>query len=168
MASTSTDNSSDSEKRYTGYIYNLINNLTGEVFYTGSTTQSLKRRLSNHKSYSFNETQNDFYSTKSRYIREIGRDNFRIEMLTTFEDVIQYEKSKLEKYYMEQNGKNSNTQVPGRSMKEYYYDNIEEIKEKKNKVCKCLDCGFTYTYANRDKHMKSRLHADGKMLCYLD
>ena len=182
MASSSSS-SSDSEKRFSGYIYNLINNLTGEVFYVGSTTQSLNRRLSDHKRDSFRPERSDYNCKKSIYIREIGKDNFRIERIVTFDDLIQLEKSKLEQYYVLQNGMNTNTCVPGRSnkesckayynknkdqYKEYYNNKKDEILEKSKQVCKCNECGFTYTYANKTNHLISRLHADGKRLCDLD
>ena len=157
MASTS----DESEKRYSGYIYNLINNLTGEIFYTGSTCQNLKQRLSEHKSNSFNIRRLEYDSKKCKYIRDVGKDNFRIEMIVTFEELIKQEKLRLEKYYMEQNGMNTNTQIPCRSKKDYYNDNKEEI----TKVCHCNECGFKYTQANKAKHLKSKLHADGKRLC---
>ena len=37
----------------------------------------------------------------------------------------------------------------------WYKDNIERIKQEKNRVVKC-NCGNTYTHSNKAKHLKSK------------
>ena len=183
-----------SEKLYNGFIYVLINNLTSEIFYVGCTTQTLNRRLSEHKSRSYNEIDRSYNNKKYSYIREVGRENIGIIPVTTFRDVIKKEMKLIEKEYIKNANNLQNKTLPIISVeeklqyrKEYYINNQEKInkknkeyyinnKEKINKytnekgkrVIKCYDCGFTHTYSHKLKHQSSRLHKDGMKLCSLD
>ena len=59
----------ENNKYSNGKIYFLMNDITHEIFYVGSTSRCLKERLRNHKHSSFNINAGDFYSKRSNYIR---------------------------------------------------------------------------------------------------
>ena len=43
--------------------------------------------------------------------------------------------------------------------KKYYQDNIEERRQTRNRLCKCI-CGDTYTYAHKARHERTKKHID--------
>ena len=95
-------------------IYKIIDNTNGNI-YIGKTTQSLKRRLSHHKSH------------KNCSSREIIKNrDYRIELIEETDD------ESRERYWIE-NSNCINEQIPGRTDKEYYRDNKDKIQEYQRK-----------------------------------
>ena len=78
------------------------------------------------------------------------------------EHILEYHKEYNKQYY--QNNKehilehyqNNKERILER-IKEHYQNNKEKINEKRGEVIIC-DCGFTYTYSHKARHMKSRRH----------
>ena len=60
-----------------GKIYFLMNDITHEIFYIGSTVQSLNIRFNEHKANSKNIYSKEYNSKKYEYIRENGIKIFR-------------------------------------------------------------------------------------------
>ena len=53
-------------KYLNGKIYLLMNDLTHQIFYIGSTSETLKHRLSKHIASSFSDSQHDYNCKKSK------------------------------------------------------------------------------------------------------
>lgn len=105
-------------------IYKLINTTTNKVYY-GSTTQSLKTRLREHKcrrNYEKRETSKLLFNEN---------DNVVIELVEEVECNNKKELHDRERFYIE-NNECVNKVIPNRTLCEYYQDNKERIK-KRNK-----------------------------------
>ncbi len=152
------------------YIYCLHNDNLPE-YYVGHT-KDLYQRWHVHKKD--NKTS---FCKVYKYIRSNGGiDNFKMEVLDEIYCDLQ-EAKKLERYYTELLGASLNTEVPGRTVKEYYQDN----KEKSNELSKewrinnrekaqqrdreryirdsvkvnCPICNVEITQHNLEKHQKT-------------
>ena len=103
-------------------IYKLINNEMPNMVYYGSTSQSLTNRLSTHKA--------PCNTCSSKLLFEYG--TVEIILLENYPCNSKDELIKRERYYIE--GKECiNKIIPGRSDKEYYADNKEQILLKRKK-----------------------------------
>ena len=118
-------------------IYKIVDN-TNDNVYIGITTQTLKHRLTQHKSYE---------SCMSRDIIKNG--DYRIELIEHTDDKTR------ERHWIE-NTDCINKQIPGRTDKEYYEENKEKIAEyykkyhEKNKE-KNKDYNKEYREKNKEK-----------------
>ena len=136
-----------------GYIYKIISPSTDKI-YIGSTTKTLKQRFSNHK-YD--------YGCSSEII--LSLDDAVIECIeeVKFEDV--KELRGRERFHIELNRDRCvNTQIPNRTMSEYYIDNAVKIKQyqvanaarlKSKTNC---ECGGKYTHEHKSSHFKTVRH----------
>ena len=104
-------------------IYKITNDYNDDI-YVGSTSDSLVKRFSAHKSLSQSK---DF--PLYNLINEIGFERFRIELIENFpcEDV--YQLRQREGYWIRQLG-TLNKIISGRTHKEYRATEKEKIKEK--------------------------------------
>ena len=88
-------------------IYFLINNLTKELFYIGSTVKTLERRLWEHKYYAFYFYDKAYECEKNNYIRLMniddckGYNNISIHLLENYPCNIKEELLIREKYWIE-------------------------------------------------------------------
>ena len=121
-----------------GKIYRIVCNNTGKV-YIGSTTDTLSRRLTGHKS-----NYNKYINGRYHYVTSfeiIKNNNFSIVLIENVPCKNKEELFQKERYYIE-NTQCVNKQVPLRTMREYINANIE----KRKKTCK------KYNDTHKDKH----------------
>lgn len=109
-----------------GIIYKIVCNETGEVYYGSTTNKYLCNRMAQHKS-SFKRFQNGTHPYMSSF-QIIERGNYSYSLIETVEceDRIQLEQR--ERYYIE-NNECVNKIIVGRTQKERYEANKNEIKE---------------------------------------
>lgn len=105
-------------------IYKITNNINDSI-YIGATTQSLKRRFSNHIS----ECRNPIMKT---LIKEHGKDCLKIELIKEVSCDNKRELDLVEKSYITEIG-NMNRSIPSRTRSEHYKDNKEYILERQHK-----------------------------------
>lgn len=107
-----------------GKIYELYDKNTNEMIYIGSTTQPLYKRLGEHK-----KDCKKFDSNIYRYIRENDID-FGIRLLENFacenKDELCKKEGEIQRIHKD---RIKNTNIAGRTGKEYYQENIDKIKE---------------------------------------
>jgi len=118
-------------------IYKITDN-TNDKIYIGSTCQTLKERLSGHKS-----EYKRFLKGLSRNVRSFGilkNNNYKIELLENCNIKTKDELTARERFYIE-NNECVNRCIPGRTRKEYKENNKDKIKEQDK----------TYRDANKDK-----------------
>ena len=131
-----------------GKIYRIVCNETG-LCYIGSTISTLVKRLYKHKS-DFKQ----YLKGKCTYITSfkiIENGNYDIILLEEFPCENKNQLCKRERYYIE-TMECVNLVIPTRTLKEYYKDNKEKIKEycEKNRQKKC-EYYKEYCEKNREK-----------------
>ena len=128
-------------------IYFLINNLTKELFYIGSTVKTLKRRLWEHKYYAFYFYDKAYECDKNNYIRLMniddckGYNNISIHLLENYPCNIKEELLIREKYWIEILKPCCNMNKPifeniQKSIKENIKKDIQSKKEERKKYLK--------------------------------
>jgi len=145
------------------FIYKIVTDdlATGKFkIYIGSTTNKLRRRISQHlrayRLYKNNKSNN--YLTSFEIIKHKW---FEFEVLETIDD---YDKLTIRERYYIQKFKDDddyicvNKRIETRTPKEYHLDNWDEINRKKNMWFQCDDCDGCYTHTNRSHHFKSKKH----------
>ena len=149
-----------------GRIYIIKSKQTNKV-YIGSTVETLKKRFSKHKCsktcssreilkyddakiellecYEC-ENKEELRKKEGEYIRKYDCVNKKIEGRTD-KEYRQENKEKIAEYYQE------NKEAVLEYQKEYYEKNKEKINEKFT-----CPCGGTYTYQNKARHLKTKMH----------
>jgi len=102
-----------------GKIYKIVCNITNEI-YIGSTIQTLEKRLGQHK--------NQNYMSK----QIIEQNNYEIELIKDYPCNNKRELEEEESKYIREN-KCINIVIPNRTMKEYYQENKDDIKQRTSK-----------------------------------
>ena len=108
-----------------GKIYQILNNVNDDI-YVGSTCQALSKRMYQHRS-----TCNNSYDAKAKLyqlMREIGQDNFYIELIETYPCNSKEELNAKEGYYIRERA-TLNMAIAGRKPKQYKEENKEHIKQ---------------------------------------
>ena len=141
--------------------------------YIGSTCKTISQRLKQHE-YDYKRYLND----KFNYIKSfdiLQLDDYTISLLEKVNCDTQEELNAFEGHYIKKFKDFAvNKMVMGRTRKQHYQDNKEEIQEYQkqykldNKVIlnekqreKILcDCGIQYTKANKARHMKTTHHKE--------
>jgi len=147
-----------------GKIYKLVCNVTGLVYY-GSTVQSLKVRLSDHKKNYKRYLNGKYRYTTSFKILETG--DYNIHLVEDYRCMNRKQLESIERVYIE-GYPCINKIVVGRTDKEYYENNKHKIKEYKkeyyqknkhklNEMFEC-ECGGKFTYSSKARHMRSIKH----------
>ena len=158
-------------KYHKGKIYTIRSNQTN-LYYIGSTTQDLYKRLYEHK-----KDYKLFNNEKKNYITSyeiVKYDDVYIELLEIFKCENKNELNKREGELIRQYKDNVvNKYIPNRTSKEYYQDNQDKIsakdklnKEYRNKVkrewhdkkYKCDKCNIEICNGNKYKHNKTQSH----------
>ena len=111
-----------------GRVYKITNSIDDKL-YIGSTTDTLSRRMSNHKMHCKNGCQSQVY----KHMREIGVQNFNIVILERFQDVLKEDLKAREDYYI----KLFNTVRNGLNSK---YEDYGICEHNKNRAY-CKECG---------------------------
>ena len=150
-------------------IYKLVcNDLLITDLYVGHTTDFTNRKKS-HKGCSLNANYTGYNCKVYKMIREKGGWNnwsmIEIEKYPCNDD---NEARARERYWYEVLNANMNTQCPILNVDEkkhkikeygnnYYVQNKDNIKQKKNEKHQCL-CGGCYTTVNKSIHYKTKKH----------
>jgi hypothetical protein len=144
----------DDTKYQKGKIYRLVCKTTGRQ-YIGSTIQTLRRRLSEHKSdyKRYKEGKEPKYTTSFDIV---ATGNYSIELVENYPcnnkpELERQERSWIEKLYC------VNRCIPTRGKLEYYLSNRDTINRKRYKNNTC-PCGGRYTTTNKSKHLNSKHH----------
>lgn len=116
----------------TGTIYRFENKING-MSYVGCTT-NLKKRVSNHKSESYNSNTSNYNTRFHEAIRTYGIDNFKFEIIATgtTENCFEIEKAYIKAYNSVNNGYNVSTGGKGgngvaRAKNEVKYHFIHDV-----------------------------------------
>ena len=148
----------------TYYIYAIVSIDTGKQIYIGSTTQSLPKRWSVHKSNCITSVEYPVY----KYMRENGGvDKFCIELVKILDftlDEINQDKKRCREILRKEEGDIIrklrfedgldilNKNVAGRTSKEYYIDNADTIIKRMKQYYKDnADIKKEYYKRNADK-----------------
>ena len=148
-------------------IYKITDNINNNI-YIGSTCQSLKTRLSEHKSKYKRFLKGLYQNVKSFDI--IKNNDYKIELLEDCDIKTKQELLARERLYIV-NNECLNKNIPGsydkgyqQYQKEYKAKNKEKLKDyreankdKLNEKIECECCG-KYTYANKSIHIKTSKH----------
>jgi hypothetical protein len=140
-----------------GRIYKLTSSQTNQC-YIGSTTESIKSRISKHK-YNYKQYRDGKYHYVSSY--EIVKFNdAKIELLEEKEFKDKKNMFERERFYIETHENAANKQIPIRTKEElkeqkklYRIDNYKKMNEKKP----CA-CGGFYTSNHKGQHTKGKQH----------
>jgi len=126
-----------------GKIYKLYNTITDDI-YVGSTTQLLCQRMKGHRDASRNpkKQQMKLYS----HINTHGLQHFFIELIENCSCSSKEELSAREGHYIRELKPCLNSQIQGRTQKQYKQENKDVLKEKWKQ----------YYEANREKIQKKR------------
>ena len=148
----------------TGRIYKITSAQTDNI-YIGSTTKTLKQRLTEHKS-DYKRFMNNPTHNKSGY-EIVQFDDAVIELIEEKEFKDKKEMLFRERYYIEIY-ECVNKMIPIRTNEEtkeikkifdkkYKMENKYKINAYANEKIKC-ECGHSYTRAHKAEHMKSKRH----------
>lgn len=107
-----------------GKIYTIKCRTDTNLVYVGSTINSLTRRWYNHK-----QDSNRRHSRINTTMKEIGIDNFYIELYELYPCNSKIELERREGEIQREMG-TLNEKIAGRDKQQYYLDNLETIKEK--------------------------------------
>ncbi len=139
-------------------IYRIVckNTLITEC-YIGHTTNFTKRKCE-HKSRCNNEKDTHYNSKIYQFIRDNGNwNNWDIIEIEKHSCSDKNEAKKRERYYIELHKPELNTEIPCRTGKEYYENNIEAIKARRKTIFTC-ECGCKIAKNSLSSHIQSKKH----------
>ena len=128
-----------------GKIYKILNSITNDT-YIGSTTQLLCNRMKNHRNDHNNQNSTHYNYKLYKCFREHGIEHFYIELVEKYPCSSKEELLAREGCWIRQECPSLNSQVAGRTSKQYYEDNKEKIKQMVKK----------YTENNKDHVLESK------------
>lgn len=154
----------------TGKIYIIRNDFDNDLLYIGSTFADLNYRFERHR---FQKT-----TKLHKYITE-NDDNFEnwfIELYEEYHDITKEDLLKREgdviRQFLADNPKTLNKCIAGRTKQQYIIDNKDKIcnirkkyyhnhidKFKQSYTC---ECGRTFRFDNKYRHLKSKYHSSDK------
>lgn len=162
----------DTVKYSKGKIYVLKNTIDGSIFYCGSTCKTLNLRLEKHKGSVNSKTKGN--SNVYEYIKEIGKNNFVIELVELYpcESNAQLrlrehevcEKLKEEGYnlqnsrvpFLTEEKKKKDKKISDRK---YFVSNKDKWKEIRETIIRC-DCGSEVSKPHITRHYRSKKHQE--------
>lgn len=136
------------DNRYAkGKIYRLVNSVDGEE-YVGSTCDTLPKRKCKHKDNAKKKPTRRIYE----HLNAIGWDNVDIVLIEEYPCNNKMELERRERHFIEVLKPTLNKSIPTRTMKEYYTDNVDKIREycQQNKD-KIKERQRKYYQQNKDK-----------------
>ena len=107
-----------------GKIYKILNNI-GDEIYVGSTTETLGQKMAKHRHSMKAKPQYKLY----KHMHELDVGNFYIELIENYPCNDVYELRAREGHVIRQIG-TLNKQIAGRTAKQYYEDNFEELSQR--------------------------------------
>ena len=142
-----------------GKIYKIYSKI-GNVTYYGSTIQTLKKRIYKHIE---NYKNDGCYTSKL----VLCYPDYKFDLVEYYPCNSKKELLKREGYY-QKNFECVNKQIAGRTKKEWYQDNInynknyyqnniDIIKQRRNEKFNC-SCGGKYTRTGKSQHKKTKKH----------
>ena len=138
-----------------GKIYKLVNEELGLTYY-GSTTQSLAKRLIQHR---WKAKKNSNYTSKQLF--EKGEvEIILVEEYSCNEKKELYER---ERFYI-QNNECVNKTIPSRTKAEWRNDNRDKIHQQANEKITC-ECGSIISKSNLSNHKRSKKHQTFLITC---
>ena len=146
-----------------GIIYVIKNTMNPKV-YVGSTTTSLAKRWSLHKTAAHTER---FMGCKLyRAMAEIGLEHFFIEALEPFPCDSKYDLQARKAFWIRakdstHSGYNSN--MPNRTDREYYREHRYAIQQRHSRPWTCETCGSTIRIDHRASHMRIKKHLQASL-----
>ena len=148
----------DRKKYRHGKIYKLTSNQT-DMFYIGSTSLSLKKRLSIHMS-GYKRYLNDMNTYLTAYL-VCSFNDCKIQLLENYPCANRKELEKREGYWQDQYPECCNKSKAGvdqlSDIKKYQEEYRQSNRDKINEKFTC-DCGGFYTRVNRISHTKTKKH----------
>ena len=153
-------------------IYKIVSHM-GDKIYIGSTTKNrLAERMAHHRNdYKVWKNAKTNKLMSYELFDEYGVENCEIVLIESYPCNTKDEKNAREAFYI-QSMKCVNKNIPGRTSRQYYDDNIEKRKaygreyskqyykdNKETKLEKIIcECGSSYTRCNRSHHIRSINH----------
>ena len=130
---------------------------TNDIYIGATTKKYLCSRLAEHK-HNYKLWKNKLITKCYSFdIFDIyGVDNCHIVLLESFNAIDKNQLNQKELFYIKNNNC-VNKYLPGRTKKQYYFDNYNKILEHKNFKNNC-ECGGKYTNTNKCKHYNSIIH----------
>ena len=144
------------EETFTGYIYKISSPHTDKV-YVGSTIQTIKRRLQEHKSEYKRFLKGVGCFITSFEIIKLG--NSIIDEIETLNNVT-IEELRFRETFVIRNTENVvNTKMPRQTQTrtQYYQENKIDILEQKKNKTNCV-CGSTCRHDDISRHNKTKKH----------
>jgi len=129
-------------------IYKIVCNITG-LIYIGSTSQTLTRRIQDHKK-NYKRYLNEKYNFTSSF-KIIENNNYDIILVEDFPCERKEQLHARERYWIE-NTECVNMFIPTRTYKEWYQDNKAKIKEKKKEYHKA----YALKYKEKRKEINEK------------
>jgi group I intron endonuclease len=114
----------DTNRYANGKIYRLVNSIDGEE-YVGSSCTSLAKRLHAHRKVAKKQGERRVY----KHLNEIGFENVSIVLVEEYPCDNKMELERRERYWIEQLKPTLNTAVPTRTVKEWYAENADKVRE---------------------------------------
>jgi group I intron endonuclease len=155
-----------------GKIYTIRCYENPSIIYVGSTTQQLSQRWTDHKSRCNNEESKEYNRILYKKMRELGQDNFYIELYEYYPCEKKDQLNKKEGQVMRETHSTLNQLVAGRTNQEYRNENKEKIKNlsktytenNKEKIKEyhsaifLCECGCSITKGSIAKHNRTQKH----------
>ena len=113
-----------------GKIYRLVSNVD-EEFYVGSTCSILAKRLYEHKK----DAERGILPAY-KHLNEVGWDNISIVLIEEYSCENKNQLERRERYWIETLKPTLNKTIPTRTVKEWYEDNKEKVREQAAKYRK--------------------------------
>ena len=130
---------------------------TNDIYIGATTTKYLCSRLAEHK-HNYKLWKNKLITKCYSFdiFDKYGVDNCHIVLLESFNAIDKNQLNQKELFYIKNNNC-VNKYLPGRTKKQYYFDNYNKILEHKNFKNNC-ECGGKYTNTNKCSHFNSNKH----------
>jgi hypothetical protein len=145
-----------------GFVYKIIDNTNGNVYYGSTIKPAVSHRISNHK-----DDYNRYLAGKRGYCKSgdiIKNGDYSYTTLEKHEAETKEEIREIvflrEQYYI-LNNECINVKVPLRSRKELYAMDFNDVKTKQSAYGKeyiTCSCGLEIKRSNKSTHLKSEKH----------
>lgn len=157
-----------------GKIYKLVNDLNDKIYIGCSNYAYLSTRMNSHRQ-SCKDTSGRRNSKLYNYMREVGVDHFKIEVIETYRCETKKELCEREQYWIEKlkpelnmfraiadpdYEKTKRDPEKRKEQKKQYYDkNKEKILESQRIPFVC-ECGCSIQKAEKARHQRSKKHIE--------